>query len=502
MRRGPLLAAGVAALASLPGLRFPFLSDDWAQIDAVGVGLPLRTPFADFRPLFMASLWIERRLVGVSPSLQHLTNLILIAACAALVAIAARRYTGDARLGAVAGLLFALHPYHVENAAWIAARSDPLFALPYLLAALAYDRWRARRRGFPLLAMALFEAALLAKEPAVTLPIVLVAVGLIDRSRRPGADEWARGLAPLMALALAHFLILRPWVLGGPGRTLLAGFGAGWIKSALGYTAAAIVPADAELLAARPALWGCLAAVAALSLMAAARWRSDRIPGASLAAAAVFAILLVPALVGFQERHLFLPTAASSVALAAALGALRGRWATIAVGVLAAAWIAGSVAQWAGWGQAAIAGRRLEGDLARAASRPGVREIVIANLPFEVGGGSVAGDFRAALEVSGLRPVTVRAVAYVSYPSAAADSLDGPAGTAVRRPPPFAEVWLRIAEGPFSHFVGPGRGRRDRLETSAGTLLFDGSGGVRVRIDPAPGRTAYAWIGGGLQPLF
>ena len=43
----------------------PFLSDDWAQVEAAESGPPLRTPFGDFRPLFMATLWLDRRLAGL-----------------------------------------------------------------------------------------------------------------------------------------------------------------------------------------------------------------------------------------------------------------------------------------------------------------------------------------------------------------------------------------------------------------------------------------------------
>jgi hypothetical protein len=53
-----------------------------------------------------------------------LTNLLLISAAAALVVVLIRRYTASAPLAGAAGILFALHPYHVENAAWIAARPN------------------------------------------------------------------------------------------------------------------------------------------------------------------------------------------------------------------------------------------------------------------------------------------------------------------------------------------------------------------------------------------
>jgi hypothetical protein len=482
----------------------PFLSDDWAQVDAVGAGPVARTPFNDFRPLYMATLWLDRRIGGLSPSLFHVTNLLWIAATAALVVVLARRYTGDARLALASGLVFSLHPFHVENAAWIGARSDAVFAVPFLLAAICYDRWRERASGLPLLALISFEAALLAKETAVTLPLLLLVMGLADPGRRPGRREWSRGYATLVLTAVVHFLVLRPWVLGGFGRTLTEGLGSGWIKNGLGLAAAAILPVDAEILVARPAVYGALTLLTVILLLVLAQLGSSRISRHALGAAAAFAILILPYLVGFQERYLFFPTAASSLFLASLIRAARGRLAVLLYSMLAAGWSFGCVQQWTGWMDAARASRRLVSDLVRESLENGNREMVIANMPFRVHGGSVAGDLSAALRLSGGRPLTVRAMTYVSYPTADADFLDGPPSVAIRLPPPDAVVRLRVREGPFSRLVWP-RPSRDPVQVrTEGTTTLRGGGRVEIRIIPAAGgdRAAYAWVGGRLVRLF
>jgi hypothetical protein len=504
LERAPWTAAFLAVLASIPGLWLPFLSDDWAQIEAVGRCPVARTPFGDFRPLYMTTLWLDRRIGGLSPTLFHLTNVLWIAATAALVVILARRYTGDGRLALATGLIFALHPFHVENAAWIGARSDPVFAVPFLLAAVFYDRWRVKASGLPLLALLSFEAALLAKESAVTLPLFLLVIALLDPTRRPARGEWWRGYSTLALVAGAHFLLLRTWVLGGAGRTLLGGFGPGWVKHGLGLAAAAILPVHVEILAARPVLYGTLALSVLALLLLVARLRSKRIPPEALAGAATFGVLLLPCVVGFQERYLFLPVAASSLFLASLVRAVRGRWAVLLFSVLIAGWAYGCFVQWNAWQDAAIASRRLVEDLVRVSLDSGTREIVIANAPFRVHGGSVAGDLGAALRLSGGRPVPVRCSAYVSYPTPDADLLDGPPSVSIRKPPPYAEVVLHVREDPFSHFIGPRPLQGAVLSQREGSIVFEAEGMVRIRVlpDPERGRAAYAWVGGHLMRLF
>lgn len=504
LERAPWTAMLLATLISLPGLWLPFLSDDWAQVDAVGRGPVAGTPFGDFRPLYMATLWFDRLIGGLSPSLFHVTNLFWIASTAALVVILARRYTGDDRLAMATGFIFAVHPFHVENAAWIGARSDPVFAVPFLLAALFYDRWRVKASGLPLLSLMSFEAALLAKETAVTLPLFILLIGLVDPKRRPCRHEWLRSYPALMLLAGLHFFLLRPWVLGGVGRTLKEGLGPGWVKNGLGLAASAILPVDVEILAARPVVYGTLAVLISILLLVLARLRSARIPPHALAAAATFAILILPYIVGFQERYLFLSVAASSLFLASLIRAARGRLAVFLFSFLAAGWVYGCYAQWTGWLDAALASRCLVDDLVRVSFESGTREIVIANMPFCVHGGSVAGDMRAALRLSGGRPLQVRAATYVSYPTVDADFLDGPPAVSIRRPPPYAEVRLRVREGPFSHFIGPQPLRGGVVVETGGSVTLKADGRVQIRILPdiEGGRAAFAWVGGRLVRLF
>lgn len=504
-RTGPLLAALLAACAALPALRMPFISDDWGHLAAVVEEIPNRTPMGYFRPLTLASFWLDLRAWGLSSSLSHLTSLILISSAAALVVILIRRYTGDGILAASAGALFALHPFHVENAAWIAARADLLFSLFFLGAALAYERWRNRLRGVPIIALLFFEAALLAKETAIVFPLFLLTIALVDEGRRPTAMEWARGYLPVVLVALAHFALLRPLALGELGLGLLSGFGLPWVKRLIAFVVAAILPLHIEVLEGQPLLWSAIAlsltGVVSISILARAR----RIPPIAWAAALSFVVLLGPSLISFQERYLFLPSAASAVALASLLRSAGRRVRMVTVVLLASGWIVSSGDHWIAWREAGLASTRLIDDLVEASIHPEVEEIIVANMPHRIRGAPVAADFSSAVSLSGGRMVTVRPAAYIDYPTSRSDALASMPGIDLDGPRPHAEVRLRIVEERYSRYVWPlPPGDGEIVETEFATVSFREGGMVRVRIPTAPerGRAAYIWSQGRLEPLF
>jgi len=480
--------------------------------------VPQASALGYFRPLYVATFWLDRRLWGLSPALFHLTSLALIAASAALVVLVARRYTRDPFLAGAAGLLFAIHPWHVENAAWVAVRGDPLYACLTLLAILAYDRWREDGRGLPFVALALFEAALLSKESAVVLPFILVAIGALDRRHRPFPREALSGILPMLGVAVLHFAVLRPWALSGHPRALDQGRAIDWMKRVPGYVTGAVLPADVEILGAHAILWATLAACAIGGLALLARRRAGRVPGVAGVATVVFFVAIGPAVVGFQERYLYLAAAASGTALASLLLAIRGRAARAIAALLAAGWLVALGLQWSYWRQAAIASEHLVAGLVEASEQPGIREIDVVNMPFRVRGGAVYvyDDFLPALALSHGRPVSVKAVTYVSYPTAADDGLDGSPAGAIRPPPPAAEVRLRIPKGLFWRFNGvrpagldppggtTGAAGATTVTSGPGSLTFETDGAILARVAPlADGsRAAYVWTSGRLQRLF
>jgi len=129
----------------------------------------------DFRhPLVLLSFAVEYHFFGLNPFIYHLDNLLLHIANACLVFMLVFALSKHSVSALLAGLLFGVHPLHVESVAWVSERKDVLFALFYLSSMLLYLRYSERSgKGYYLLSLLLFALALLSKAMAVTLPVVL-----------------------------------------------------------------------------------------------------------------------------------------------------------------------------------------------------------------------------------------------------------------------------------------------------------------------------------------
>jgi tetratricopeptide (TPR) repeat protein len=194
-----VLAAVVAAAVFAPSLDGGRVWDDRVLLDdqlphfrstadcfVIPAGVPGLAP-GYYRPLVLVSYRVdaalaERVLPGLGEGrerVMHATSVALHAIVSALVVLLALAVLppatpGAAWLAGAAGLLFAVHPVHVETAAWIVGRSDSLAALFGLLALtlhLAYRRGGSRG-ALGAAALALF-GALLSKAAAAGLVLLL-----------------------------------------------------------------------------------------------------------------------------------------------------------------------------------------------------------------------------------------------------------------------------------------------------------------------------------------
>jgi tetratricopeptide (TPR) repeat protein len=168
-------------LRNFSHLREIFATNVWSYVGAQGM-----TNY--YRPLMTLGYLFCYQLFGPMAYGFHLANLVLNAAVVCLVFLVSERAYHNRHLGFVAAVIFALHPVHSESVDWIAAVTDLQLTFFYLLAfwfflrvgepdshhaSVPSSRRRGSRGGAAQLGMVLcFALALLAKEPAATLPFL------------------------------------------------------------------------------------------------------------------------------------------------------------------------------------------------------------------------------------------------------------------------------------------------------------------------------------------
>ncbi len=129
----------------------------------------------NYHPLTMLSLALDRALFGLNPFMFHLNNLLVHIVNSILAFIFIRRLTGNLQIGAIAGIIFGLHTFHVESVAWISERKDVLYTMFYFLTLIVYLEFvRKRSAKWFLLSLLLFLLSNLSKGQAVTLSPTLV----------------------------------------------------------------------------------------------------------------------------------------------------------------------------------------------------------------------------------------------------------------------------------------------------------------------------------------
>jgi len=173
-----------------------FVSPYWPPV--IGGGM--------YRPLPLASYALDWQLGGAAWWF-HAVNVAWHAGASVTVAWLARQWSGE-RAALAAGLLFAVHPVHVEAVANIVGRAElmaSLFAILSVYAALAHDRlwWSA----------AALAAGLLSKENAVVAPALIVWGWMIRLAPRPSRGRMAAYAGAWVGLGLVY-VVVRSSVLG------------------------------------------------------------------------------------------------------------------------------------------------------------------------------------------------------------------------------------------------------------------------------------------------
>lgn len=226
---------GVAAICALTALayagtlRFQFVHDDRGQI----VGNPavhswhavpgyftahswaaVAPTFLgnDYRPLFLLWLRINDAIFGNWVAGWHLSTVLAHVLATYWVMVLAHRIFREWPAALFSGLIFGLHPIHIEGVAWISGVPEPLLAALLIPSYLCWVRFRespAAARRWLGASLVLYTLALLTKETAVVLPIILLIAEWWGHFRPAAPDRRQRMSARVQAIKLlAPFFLL------------------------------------------------------------------------------------------------------------------------------------------------------------------------------------------------------------------------------------------------------------------------------------------------------
>jgi len=224
-----IVICGIAFLCYAQTLAFPFVYDDKMLITdnpyvtsfrylprffTMHLWDSFNIHFVNFyRPLLLSWLLLNHAFFGFHPAGWHLTNILLHVAATYLVCVLAEKFCGDRGIAIITGLLFAVHPVHLEVVAWISAASDMLLTVFVLASLICYLKSRQGRneKRWLIMAWLSYAAALLSKEPAVMMPVLVFALVWLQRDSQEGFQRKAfaslKSAVPFGLVVLVYFVI-------------------------------------------------------------------------------------------------------------------------------------------------------------------------------------------------------------------------------------------------------------------------------------------------------
>ncbi|MGB6387162.1 MAG: tetratricopeptide repeat protein [Terriglobales bacterium] len=227
-------------------LSFDFVWDDWPQI----VNSPIIRSWSNlprafgsdlwyhvarhqvyYRPLFVAWSILNYTLFGLRPWGWHLGAVLLHVGAVAAVFWLALRLGLEYWTAALAALIFALHPVHIEPVAWISAASDTMVTMFAALAFAAFLKERdtecnsdqKKRVLWWVASMVLLACALLTKEMAVVFSaLVGIYAWLYPTGKKASPGKIVIGAAmeaaPYALVTVAYVLLRKHALLHATGQ--------------------------------------------------------------------------------------------------------------------------------------------------------------------------------------------------------------------------------------------------------------------------------------------
>jgi tetratricopeptide (TPR) repeat protein len=309
---------------------------DWSQAPSYfkhNVWYPVTPDSAGiyYRPGFQLWLLLNFKIGGTSSVYWHLSTVLMHVLVVWLIFVLSRTLVRNDLSAAIAALVFAVHPVHIESVAWISGVTDPLLAALMLPSLYFYIRWReSGGRLYFVYSLLLYLASTTVKETAVVMPMI---IAVYDILYAPAKVEWRRklqrsatALIPFI-LITAAYLLVRAHVLTNffstrppipLDSTLMT---IPWLvvlyckHLVYPYGLSIFYDFDAISKASDPRLWGGVLGVVALFAGVYWLWKKWRHPAVGYALA-IFLIILSPALYGtrylykgelIHDRYLYLP---------------------------------------------------------------------------------------------------------------------------------------------------------------------------------------------------
>jgi tetratricopeptide (TPR) repeat protein len=187
-----------------------------------------------YRPLFVAWSMLNYTLFGLRAWGWHLGAVLLHVGAVAAVFWMAQRLGLEYWTAALAALIFALHPIHIEPVAWVSAASDTMVTMFVAMAFAAYLTAREKRNPgqtqtkkiWSIASLALLACALLTKEMAVVFSALVVIYAWLypvpkEKGKpSPGQRVVSAALeaAPYAVLTLAYVLLRKHALLHSTGQ--------------------------------------------------------------------------------------------------------------------------------------------------------------------------------------------------------------------------------------------------------------------------------------------
>jgi protein O-mannosyl-transferase len=249
--RAVLIGAVLAALAYIQDVRYDFILDDiplilmnetiaswrnWksafvTHIFAVkSTTVPIEIVAMHYRPVYKLWQMLNEQLFGSVLPWWHITSLLLHVGVILLVYQLGIKLVKERWTAALAALLFAFHPIHVESVAYVTASTDLLVALFTLISFLYYFRFREEGASPIYFIASVLAAALamLSKETAVMFPWLLVAYEAFREVPSGTQQSWKRFVWTLPFFAVVGaYVVVRTALFGlntgqGPGGSRVA----------------------------------------------------------------------------------------------------------------------------------------------------------------------------------------------------------------------------------------------------------------------------------------